>query len=144
MSVLAISDETDRAGGCQCGAVRFSSTGEARGLYVCHCLECRRQSASAFGMSLVVPREGFRLTRGQPQMWSRSADSGRRLQCFFCPDCGARVWHEPEEFRDIVVIKAGALDEPIDAARAIHIWTARKLPGIVIPEGAPEFPGEPD
>lgn len=48
-------------GGCQCGSVRYEFAGEPLALYVCHCIECRRQSASAFGMSLAVPRAGFRL-----------------------------------------------------------------------------------
>ena len=48
-----------RTGGCQCGEVRYECEGEPLALYVCHCRECRRQSASAFGISLIVPRKGF-------------------------------------------------------------------------------------
>src|ERR1700730_909187 len=47
-----------RTGGCQCGQVRYESSGESVALYVCHCRECQKQSASAFGMSLEVPRTG--------------------------------------------------------------------------------------
>jgi hypothetical protein len=133
-----------RAGGCQCGAVRYESAGVPLALYVCHCRECRRQSASAFGMSLQVPRAGFRVTRGAPASWTRDTDSGRRLRCFFCPRCGSRLWHEPEGGGDTVTIKAGSLDEPVDVTDAIHIWTSRKLPGLAIPEGALQFPREPD
>jgi hypothetical protein len=32
----------------------------------------------------------------------------------------------------------------VDLRAAVHIWTARKLPGVVIPETAAQFPGEPD
>ena len=42
-------------GGCQCGAIGFASLGPALQLYICHCRECRKQSASAFGMSFRVP-----------------------------------------------------------------------------------------
>ena len=42
-------------GGCQCGAVRYECDAAPRTLYVCHCLECRHQSGSAFGMSLEMP-----------------------------------------------------------------------------------------
>jgi hypothetical protein len=38
----------------------------------------------------------------------------------------------------------GSLDEPIDIAAAIHIWTSRKLPGIAIPESVRKFAKEPD
>ena len=43
-----------REGGCQCGAVRYQLSAEPVALYVCHCRECRRQSASAFGISVRI------------------------------------------------------------------------------------------
>jgi hypothetical protein len=133
-----------RTGRCQCGQLRYESTGEPLGLYACHCLECRHQSASAFGMSLQVPRAGFRVTEGEPRFWFRDTDSGRRLRCAFCPHCGSRLWHEPEPAGDTLTIKAGSLDEPVDFATAIHIWTIRKLPGLAIPAAAQRFEREPE
>jgi hypothetical protein len=132
-----------RTGRCQCGGVRFSSAGEAVSLYVCHCLECRKQSASAFGMSLEVPRDGLLVTQGTPRFWSRPTASGRHIACAFCPDCGSRLWHERVGPSATITIKAGALDEPVDASAAIHVWTRSKLPGIVIPPGAIQFAEEP-
>ena len=131
-----------RTGRCQCGEIRYKSIGEPLALYVCHCLECRKQSASAFGISLRVSREGFCTTQGLPKFWSRATDSGRKLQCAFCPTCGTRLWHEYEPISEIVSIKGGSLDEPIDISNAIHIWVSRKLPGIIIPDGAEQFPRE--
>jgi hypothetical protein len=133
-----------RIGGCQCGEVRYESVGDPLALYVCHCRECQKQSASAFGMSLDVPRAGFRLTRGAPEFWTRSTDSGRRLKCAFCPNCGSRLWHVLESPLGTITIKAGSLDEPVDFSTAIHIWVSRKLPGMAIPVGTKQFSEEPD
>ncbi|MBK1865643.1 GFA family protein [Aestuariivirga sp. YIM B02566] len=133
-----------RTGGCQCGAVRYECAGEPLALYACHCTECRKQSASAFGMSFIVLRESFRITRGAPKRWIRRADSGRHVHCFFCPTCGSRLWHEREGVADSLSVKAGSLDEPVDFSAAVHIWTSRKMPGFNIPEEAVQFPGEPD
>jgi len=132
-----------RLGGCQCGAVRFSVAGEARALYVCHCRECQKQSASAFGMSLQVSRARLKLLSGKPRTWSRATDSGRRLDCVFCGECGSRLWHERDAASETVTIKAGCLDLPVDVSEATHIWTVRKLPGVCIPENARRYPGEP-
>ena len=41
-------------------------------------------------------------------------------------------------------VKGGSLDRPVDLSSAIHIWTSRKLPGVVIPEGVAQFPQEPE
>jgi hypothetical protein len=133
-----------RTGGCQCGELQYDSAGEPLALYVCHCRECQKQSALAFGMSLEVPRAGLRVTRGVPKFWTRATDSGRRLKCAFCPTCGSRLWHEPEGASETITIKAGSLDEPADVSTAIHIWVARRLLGMAIPDGARQFPQEPD
>ncbi len=133
-----------RSGGCQCGEVRYESAGDSLALYLCHCKECRGQSASAFGISLIVPREGLRVTQGVPKFWTRPTDSGGRVKCAFCPNCGSRLWHESEAEPESVSIKGGSLDEPPDISAASHIWTSRKLPGVGIPEGAQQFPEEPE
>lgn len=134
---------TALTGGCQCGAVAYEAAGQPLAVFVCHCRECRKQSASAFGISVILPRAGFRVTKGRPKFWERATDSGGRSRGAFCPDCGSRLWHERDGAPDTVSIKGGSLAEPIDLAGAIHIWTKRKLPGVVIPEGAVQYPGEP-
>lgn len=131
-------------GGCQCGAVRYELRGEPIELYVCHCLECRRQSASAFGMSLRVRLADLRVTRGEPRFWTRGTDSGGRLACALCTECGSRLWHQPEPAGETATVKAGSIDGGVDMSRAAHIWTARKMPGVVIPEGVPQFPYGPE
>jgi len=132
-----------RTGSCQCGEIRYESAGEPLALYVCHCRECQKQSASAFGISLRVTRAGFRVTQGMPNYWSRITDSGRTLKCAFCSTCGSRVWHEFEPASDMISIKAGSLDQPIDVSNAIHLWVSRKFPGIIIPDGTKQCSKEP-
>ncbi len=131
-----------RTGGCQCGAVRYAITGEPGSLYACHCRECRKQSASAFGLSLMVAREQFEVTAGAARSWSRATDSGGTLYCAFCPTCGTRLWHESEGGA-MASIKAGSLDEAVDLSNAIHIWVSRKLPGVALPDGAECHDEEP-
>lgn len=130
-------------GGCQCGAVRYEITAPPLALYVCHCRECRKQSGSAFGISVVARSADVRLVQGELRRWSRAADSGRTVDCFFCPHCGARIWHGAKDREDRISIKSGSLDEAIDLGAAVHIWTSRKLPGVVIPPGARQFAEEP-
>ena len=131
-------------GGCQCGSIRFEISRSALEIYVCHCKECRKQAASAFGISVIVPRAAFRLTQGTPKFWSRATDAGHTLECAFSPDCGSRLWHQQRGNAETISVKGGSLDEPVDLRRAVHIWTSRMLPGIVVPEGAAHFPGEPE
>jgi hypothetical protein len=133
-----------RSGGCQCGAVRYELTGATSGLYVCHCRECQKQAASAFGISLVVPHAALRVTHGAPELWSRTTDSGHTVDCAFCANCGSRLWHQRRGVVRTVSVKGGSLDDPVDFGSAVHIWTSRMLPGMVVPEGAIQFSGEPE
>ena len=129
-------------GGCQCGAARYAISAAPLRLIACHCRECQKQSASAFGMSLIVRRASLTLTQGETRTWSRKADSGNTVNCVFCVACGTRLWHAKQGF-DYVSIKGGSLDVPLDFSDAVHCWTSRKLPGIVIPPNATQFPEEP-
>src|SRR3712207_6751719 len=83
-------------GACQCRSVRYEIRAEPLTLYACHCTECQKQSGSAFALSMVIPREGVVVTSGSPKFWRRQHESGRVAQCFFCADCGTRLWHSPE------------------------------------------------
>ncbi|MGJ3260785.1 MAG: GFA family protein [Rhodospirillales bacterium] len=106
-------------------------------------------------MSYYVKATDITLTGGNPVYWERSADSGNRVSCAFCPRCGSRLWHCDPEIRLLVgkapgaaeeayvSVKGGSLDTPVDFAKAVHIWTASKIPGMEIPEDAAQFPGEP-
>jgi hypothetical protein len=130
-------------GGCQCGAVRYEISGAPLKLYVCHCRECRRQSSSAFGISVIVRSADLRLVTGTLKRWSRATDSGGTLHCFFCGECGARVWHGDPASEATVSIKGGSLDDGVDLSGAVHIWTSRKLAGVVIPANARQYAMEP-
>lgn len=135
-------------GGCQCGAVRYRITADPIRIYVCHCTECRAQSASAFGISVIVASDAFRLVQGHPKSWSRQTATDKRLECRFCPDCGTRLWHGNTPDDGVVSVKGGSLDAArmggLDLGGAAHIWTRSKLPGILIPEGARQWPENQD
>lgn len=131
------------AGGCQCGQVRYEVRGEPLDLYACHCRECRKQSSSAFGISLIVRSADLALLSGTPKIWTRPATVGGSLDCAFCPNCGSRVWHGNTDRDDAVSVKGGSLDTPPDLSKAKHIWISRKLHGVLIPDQAETHLEEP-
>lgn len=63
--------------------------------YVCHCKECQKQSASAFGTSAIFPSERMwplpRHLQGHLNVWKRLADSDNTVECYFCTVCGVRI-----------------------------------------------------
>ncbi len=130
-------------GGCQCGAIRYEVRGGPIDLYVCHCRECQKQSSSAFGVSVGVRSADLVVLAGTPRVWTRPAAVQGTLDCAFCPTCGTRVWHGDLARDATVSVKGGSLDAPPDLSRAKHIWTSRRLPGVVIPDGVETHAQEP-
>jgi hypothetical protein len=58
-------------GGCQCGAVRYELADAPHETCICHCQECQKQSASAFGISVMVRSANVRRLTGKLECWSR-------------------------------------------------------------------------
>ncbi|PTB37916.1 hypothetical protein M441DRAFT_147905 [Trichoderma asperellum CBS 433.97] len=133
---------------CHCGAVSFRVVlPKPLTVDVCHCLECQRQSSSAFGVSAVFPVEGMLPLAEdlQPRvgMWTRKTDSGRTLECYFCKTCGVRLIHRgllPDgTSSQILTVKGGCMENlSLEAARHIYTRTAR----VPVPEGS--YSGPPD
>jgi hypothetical protein len=131
-------------GGCQCGSVRYEIAAEPVTCYVCHCTECQHQSASAFGISLSVPRAALRFVKGRPKEWRRVSESGREIMCLFCGHCGTRLAHNPARDAAISNLKAGTLDDTAWLRPVAHLWTRSKQPWVQIPAGMPIYETQPE
>ena len=131
-----------KTGGCQCGAVRYELTGEPLAPIICHCTECQKQTSSAFGMTLPVAKRDFRLVSGSLNQWRRMADSGRELACFFCPECGSRVYHSSSLGPDYWHLKPGTLDDTSWLAPVAQVWTDSAQPWLELAD-LESFPRQP-
>jgi hypothetical protein len=132
-------------GGCQCGAVRYEIAAAPLTVIACHCSECQKQSASAFGMTMPVPRAALTIVKGEPGYWERRADSGNMLGAAFCPNCGVRLYHLPAN-KALLNVKAGTLDDTGWLAPVGHIWTDKaqpwmrgRLEGVLYPRQPPNM-----
>ena len=132
-------------GGCQCGKLRYAFPKSAiLTLYCCHCRECQRQAASAFGMSLWVQRTAFRLTAGQPADWQRPTDSGNVNHAAFCPACGGRLYHDSGPKETSISLKAGSLDDTAWLRPVGHIWAKRAQPWVFLDPKLLIYDDEPE
>ena len=118
---------TPQTGGCQCGTVRYRLDASPLGVWACHCNLCRKQSGSAFGMSMSVPVEALRFTSGEPAVWTREAASGHTVDCLFCQTCGSRIAHRRHEHGGRITLKPGTLDDTSWFAPEKHFFTEEAL-----------------
>ncbi len=65
-----------REGGCSCGAVRYRLTTAPLFVHCCHCLNCQRQTGSAFVVNLLIEADRLELLAGEPEAVDVPRDDG--------------------------------------------------------------------
>lgn len=131
------------SGGCQCGAVRYRLARSSVIVYACHCLECQKQSASAFALS--VPLRAVDLDiKGPMTPYQRPTDSGSHTNCWFCSVCGSRLYHQSARSSEVVTLKGGTLDDPSGLEPVAHLWVKRKQSWVLLPETVERYDEQPD
>lgn len=77
-------------GGCFCGAVQFTVTGEPVAAGYCHCASCRAWSAAPLNAFTLWKPDTVRITRGAEHLgaYQKTQKSNRK----FCEVCGGHVY----------------------------------------------------
>jgi hypothetical protein len=127
-----------REGGCTCGAVRYRLTSDPLFVHCCHCLNCQRQTGSAFVINLLIEADFVELLAGEPAPVDVPRDDGSVQTIFRCPTCQVAVFSNygrPE----LRFVRGGTLDDPSGITPDVHIYTRSKLPWITLTDPAPVF-----
>ena len=127
-----------REGGCACGSVRYRLGSEPLFIHCCHCLNCQRQTGSAFVINLMIEADRVEVVSGVPHPVEVPRDDGSAQRIFRCPSCQVAVFSEYGR-ADLRYVRAGTLDAPLDVAPDVHIFTKSKVGWVSIPESVPAF-----
>jgi hypothetical protein len=93
-------------GGCHCGRVRFEVEGPAvLEVQLCNCSIC---SMNAY-LHLIVPRDRFRLVRGENDLSTYTFNTGIAKH-HFCATCGIKAYYVPRSNPDGISVNARCLD----------------------------------
>jgi hypothetical protein len=125
-------------GGCSCGEVRYRLTSAPLFVHCCHCLNCQRQTGSAFVINVLIEADRVELLSGVPQPVEVPRDDGSTQRIFRCPTCQVAVFSEYGR-PTVRFVRAGTLDEPSAVAPDVHIFTRSKLDWVKLPESTPAF-----
>ena len=128
----------EREGGCACGAVRYRLASEPLFVHCCHCLNCQRQTGSAFAVNVLIEADRVEVLSGEPQAVDVPRDDGSAQRIFRCPECRVAVYSNYSR-PEVHFVRGGTLDDPSSVAPHVHIYTRSKLPWVLLPEGVPAF-----
>ena len=104
---------THVTGGCLCGRVRITASGEPDRVGLCHCLDCRKHHGALFHASAIFPEVAVSID-GETRHYQ-----GR----YFCPHCGSSVFSRSG---DEIELHLGALDQPDRFRPTYELWTLRR------------------
>jgi len=92
-----------------------------------------------------VQNDDFKILRGSLKHFHRIADSGGKMECFFCGNCGVRIYHKTlNKKQDYIVLKPGTLHNTQAHQPTADIWLKSKQAWFVPPDDTEHFEGPPD
>ena len=127
-----------REGGCSCGAVRYRLTSEPLFVHCCHCLNCQRQTGSAFVVNILIETDRIELIAGEPEPVDVPRGRTQKQRIFRCPACQVALFSRYTSAK-VRFVRAGTLDDPSSVEPDVHIYTRSKLPWVTLPESTPAF-----
>jgi hypothetical protein len=116
---------TQRIASCICGQLSARVDGEPVRVSVCHCLNCKRRSGSAFAVQARFPADRVQMS-GEARTFDLTGDSGGVATFTFCPTCSGTVAFVNAGMEDLIAIPVGAFAEVDFPAPGVEVYAERK------------------
>jgi hypothetical protein len=129
----------ERTARCSCGQLSVIVDGDPEAHGICSCLECQKQTGSAFHWAGYWPKAAVRGIEGRATVWRRSSDAGRWTDTSFCPECGSAVYFYLESAPDYIGVSIGNLTDPNFPPPQFSGWQRYKHPWVVVPQNCTEM-----
>jgi len=130
-------------GGCACGAIRYSCSGNSVASFNCHCRACQRYTGSAFISASLYPADTFALTQGTTSKYISQGDNGADITREFCGECGSPVVTRLSRMPQVVGIPAASMDDPSVHKPTMDLFTSCAQPWDYMNPDLPKIPEAP-
>ncbi len=117
-------------GACHCVAIAFEASIDPQKVRICHCADCQQLSGTAFRVMVPCAESEFHLVSGNPKIYIKVAESGRRRQQAFCGNCGSPIYatsDEPPGGRTLG-IRVGVLRQRNELVPTRQYWFRSAVP----------------
>lgn len=126
-------------GSCLCQAIRFEIDGPLDPIQICHCQQCRKAQGTPLVTNIPVATASFRLVAGADLLAEFESSPGKK-RCF-CRTCGSPVISRRDDRPDVVRVRAGLIDGPLDVRPVSHAYTGSRANWWDILDDLPRYPG---
>jgi hypothetical protein len=114
-------------GQCHCGAIAYEAHVNPAKAGMCHCTDCQSFSGSPFRASVPAKVSDFRLLRGEPKIYVKTADSGNKRAQAFCGTCGSPIYASEAEQPTLYNLRLGAVKQRAEIVPTRQIWCSSAL-----------------
>lgn len=128
-------------GSCLCNAIQYEIEGELGPTMMCHCSKCRKANGSAYAINAAVKTDQFRFIKGQELVSEFESSPG--VFRSFCKQCGSPLLSRRPSQPDIVRLRIGTLDTPVDVKPLAHIFVGSKASWDEIHDDIPQYDERP-
>jgi hypothetical protein len=111
-------------GSCLCGGIRFEVDAELGPIDICHCRQCRKAQGTAFATNAPVAAAALRIVSGSDLLKAYESSPGKHRH--FCSRCGSPIYSRRDTKPDVVRIRVGVINEPLNVRPHAHYYTAWK------------------
>lgn len=133
---------TSTTGRCYCGAVRYSFPQPPVTVRACWCRDCQYLASGNATVNAIFMAEGFEAS-GPLGDYVSTADSGSVMHRRFCATCGTHMFSEAESRPQLVVVRAGTLDDRTLTRPQGVIWTGSAPDWSFLDPALPACAGQP-
>jgi hypothetical protein len=132
-------------GQCHCGAIAYEAEIDPAKVVVCHCTDCQKLSGGPYRVVVPIAGTAVKFTKGQPKVYIKTAESGRKRQQAFCANCGSPFYAAPENAgpNDMYGFRIGTIDQRAQLAPKKQIWCQSALPYAMDIADLPQFAKAP-
>ena len=129
-------------GGCHCGAIAYEAEVDPASVVICHCTDCQMMGGGTYRTNIPAAAGGFRLMRGTPKTYVKTAESGNKRVQAFCADCGTGLWATSPGTPEWYGLRVGPIAQRAAFRPAKQIWCRSVLPWTKEVLNVPGHPGQ--
>ena len=111
-------------GSCQCGSVEFSLENDLMMHFVCHCSDCQKLHGNSF-FGYAYSSDDISIT-GEVNTYSYEGGSGNLLHVVSCPNCGCKLYTQPDLIEGMIYVPAGMLKTHYEFAPKVELFAYNK------------------
>lgn len=128
------------SGTCHCKSVAFEIDQESLSVRYCYCETCRKLSGADYSSVARVPRERFRITRGDENLLCYESRPGKNR--FYCGKCFSPIYVITNNETTFLRVRLGLLDGELKVNVTGHMWVSEKPAWRTIEDDLPIYTHE--